>query len=562
MFKKVKRFFFLIIIFLFILSGCQTGNEANTEKDNNSNNVIDNETAESNLTPPGTFPIVKEKVEITVLLPANSMVEDYETNAFTEWYEELTNVKVNFEVSPVGASAETLNLRLTGSDLPDVFMGMGVSRAQEMIYGSQGVFLPLNDLIEEQGHFIKEAFKEKPQYEKSITTPDGNIYALPEINECYHCSVPYKMWMNESFLTELNLKVPETTDDFYEVLKAFKEKDPNKNGKADEVPLAGAIRPGATKSVETQVEMFLMNAFVYTPGTRMYLDDGEIQVSYNQPGWKEGIKYLNKLYSEGLLAGESFTQDEQQLRQLGENADAPILGAFPGIYLGNGTEIGSDSGRWLDYITVPSLTGPNGERFTEKDHYQLTTGKFVITNASENPEVALRWADGFFDEEVMNRAYNGIPGVDYVEAGEDEISIDGGKAKYTLITPYGTITNNHWYQPIPAYNSSEARLSWSAGDDPAQNNEVILYNQSRDNYDPYGIPIEMQVPPLYFTEEQSMELADIEKTIKDYVDQMLSRFVTNDLDIDKEWDNYLSTLDSMNLERLIELNQDAYDALQ
>lgn len=76
----------------------------------------------------------------------------------------------------------------------------------------------------------------------AITAPDGNIYALPSINDCYHCSMAQKMWIYKPWLDKLGLDVPTTTDELYTVLKAFKDKDPNGNGKADEVPLTGAPR--------------------------------------------------------------------------------------------------------------------------------------------------------------------------------------------------------------------------------------------------------------------------------------------------------------------------------
>ncbi|MBD2845962.1 extracellular solute-binding protein [Paenibacillus sp. IB182496] len=557
--KKWTRMSILLLAAMLVLAACSGNNGGSAETEAGEGNG--SASGSVVLTEPGAFPIVEEPVELTVLIAGDSNVEDFQTNAFTKWYEEQTNVKVNFEVAPVGGSAETLNLRLASGDLPDIFLGMGVSRAQEMIYGPQGVFQPLNDLIEEHGYYMKQAFEEQPKYYDALVTPDGNIYSLPEINECYHCSMPFKLWMYEPFLEAIGMTMPQSTEEFYTVLKAFKEDDPNGNGKADEIPLAGAIRPGASKAVELQVEMFLMNAFVYTPSTRMYLEDGSVTTSFTQSGWKEGLKYLNRLYADGLIAGESFTQDEQQLRQLGEHAEAPILGAFPGIYVGNGAEIGGASGRWLDYTTVPPLEGPDGVRYAVSNPYQFTSGKAVITTAAEHPEVALRWLDGFFDEDIMNRAQMGIPGEDFKEAGEGAASIDGGVARFESITPYGGITNNHWYQKAPAYNSSAARLSWSAGDSPEVNLEVILYNETHDNYAPYQAPLAMAIPNLYFTEEQSTELADLEKTIKDYVDQSLARFIIGEMDVDAEWDSYLANLSSMGLERMIAIYQEAYDAV-
>ena len=69
---------------------------------------------------------------------------------------------------------------------------------------------------------------EEVSYLKSaMTAPDGNIYALPKVNECLHCTYGQRMWINTTWLEKLGLEMPTTTDEFYQVLKAFKEQDPN-----------------------------------------------------------------------------------------------------------------------------------------------------------------------------------------------------------------------------------------------------------------------------------------------------------------------------------------------
>lgn len=57
----------------------------------------------------------------------------------------------------------------------------------------------------------------------------------------------------------------------------------------------------------------------------------------------------------------------------------------------------------------------------------------------------------------------------------------------------------------------------------------------------------MAVPQLFFTDEQAAELSDLSKTINDYVDEMMARFVIGDADLNKDWDTYLQTLEGMNL---------------
>ncbi|GGH81330.1 ABC-type glycerol-3-phosphate transport system substrate-binding protein [Pullulanibacillus pueri] len=103
------------------------------------------------VTDPDTFPIVKDKVTLTVLIPSNSLVKDFNTNDFTKWYEKKTGVHVKWEIIPEDGAAEKLNLMLASGDLPDVIMHMPVTKSQLMVYGKKGVFQSLNNLIDKYG---------------------------------------------------------------------------------------------------------------------------------------------------------------------------------------------------------------------------------------------------------------------------------------------------------------------------------------------------------------------------------------------------------------------------
>lgn len=105
--------------------------------------------------------------------------------------------------------------------------------------------------------------------------------------------------------------------------------------------------------------------------------------------------------------------------------------------------------------------------------------------------------------------------------------------------------------------TDEFRLSEMTTDE--QPLEKLLYEETKEKYEPYKPDDDMVVPPLYFNEEQSAELAEIESTIQNYVDETNARFISGDEDIEKGWDKYLETLDSMNLGRYIEIYQEAYD---
>lgn len=503
----------------------------------------------------GVFPIVKEKITLRVMTGTNPAVEDFDTNAFTKYFEEKTNIHVEWEI----ATAEKLNLALASGDLPDVIMTMDVTPEQQALYGEQGVLLPLNDYIDKYGVNTKKMFKESPLVEPTITSADGNIYALPAPNECYHCSMRQKLWIYEPWLKELKLDMPTTIDEFYEVLKAFKTKDPNKNGIADEIPFSGAPQMSQSSTLTTSIENFLMNSFTYAPYSRMYVnDEDKVDVPFNKDGWKEGLKFLHKLYDEGLMDPQSLTRDPAQLVQLGENPGVPILGAASGPNMSVLTQFNGASGRWKEYVAVPPLKGPDGVQLTQYDPYQVAPGKFVITNKANNPEAAFRFADALYDREITLRSTIGEPDVDWRWSKEGEIGLNGKPAVYKDMSQFGVTQNKHWSQTGIAYRPNSLRLGAVAdADNPL---ESILYDETKNKYEPYRVKVETVLPPLNFTVDQSQELADLSKTIYDYTNEMMARFIIGDANIDSGWEEYISTLEGMNLARYLEIYQEAYES--
>jgi len=558
--KKIHFILIAVMTLSLVLAGCSNSNPSNSSDPSNkpTNSAAAPTGSDTQLTTEaGTYPIVNEEYTLKVLVRGNPLVENYETNEFTKWYEEKTGIHVEWEVVPEQSGQEKLNLALASGDYPDVILNFNVQPAQQMIYGTEGVFMPLNELIDQYGVETKKLFADKPEVQKAITAPDGNIYSLPEINECYHCSMYQKMWLYEPWLEKLNLEIPTTTDELYNVLKAFKEQDPNDNGVADEIPMAIT-----SKSWGSQIDAFLMNSFIYNPifgnTKRMYVKDGTLDVSFNKEEWREGLRYMNKLYTDGLLAPESFTQDGNQLIQIGENPDTAILGASTGGHQGVFTQLAGDSGRWLEYKSIPALKGPSGAQYAPLDLVGMNMGSFIITNKAKNPEIAFRWADGLYDYETTLRSNYGRPGEEWRDAEAGEIGINGEPAKWAELLSYGGVQNVNYAQTGPALRSNEFRLSSvNKGEDDL---EVILYNETKNNYEPYASNEYFTVPSLYMTNEQATEFADLSKTIHDYVDEMVARFVIGDASLDNEWDTYLKNLEGMNVKRMVEIYQEAYDA--
>ena len=153
---------------------------------------------------------------------------------------------------------QKLNLVLASGELPDVIINFGIPLDQQQTLADQGLIIPVDDLIAKYGDEFAKVLEDMPQIKEVYSLSDGKMYSLPHINECYHCTLSQKAWIYKPWLDKLGLEVPTTTDELYTVLKAFKEKDPNGNGKADEIPWSGA----QTGSWHAEIDQFIMNAFV------------------------------------------------------------------------------------------------------------------------------------------------------------------------------------------------------------------------------------------------------------------------------------------------------------
>lgn len=121
--------------------------------------------------------------------------------------------------------------------------------------------------------------------------------------------------INKSWLDKLGLKVPDTIDDLYNVLKAFKEQDPNGNGKQDEIPF-----------IELSNDLISPFGIADLNNNFMVVKDGNAVYYPISEEYKEGLKWESKLFKDGLLDKEVFTQDETMRSAKFLNPDAPIVG--------------------------------------------------------------------------------------------------------------------------------------------------------------------------------------------------------------------------------------------
>jgi len=265
----------------------------------------------ANVTTPGQLPIVRDTVTFQVAMRQNTNVENYETNHYTKMIEEKCNVKLDFLIYPAAnPGLEKLLIEIAGGGLlPELFINFGFSDEVIFNLGQEGIALPLNDYFEKWAYFFPRQLEKVTN--KSIWqwmhSADGNIYYFPFVSEQIGEIFSIRAWMNQKWLDTLNLKMPETTAEFRTVLEAFRDRDPNGNGRRDEVPLIGCV------AERGRVADFLINAFIYNDiRDRLLVTNGRVDVIYNKPEYREALIYVRDLMADGLLHEQLFTMSAAQ----------------------------------------------------------------------------------------------------------------------------------------------------------------------------------------------------------------------------------------------------------
>ncbi len=490
-------------------------------------------------------PLTEEPATLSVYVPKPQYVEDLETNAFTLWYEQQTGVHIEWQIAS-GNQTQAINLMFASGDYPDIIMNCYVSKSEQMVYGEQGILLDLKPLIEEQTIYLKQILQAREDIRKSITTPEGKIYGLPIVNEVYHSKYPSKMWVNQTWLDNLGLDIPQTTEEFYQMLVAFRDRDPNGNGLQDEAPLAATGELGANG-----YDDYLLNAFLYNDDHRVMQQDGTAVFTANQLAYREGLRYLHRLYSEGLLYKDSLILDRKRLQKMVEQGDESTVGAVPAMWYGIFCDVAS-SERYREYTAIPPLTGPTGLRQTPFYNNKASGWDINITSACKEPGLAIQWIDWFYSEEGTFTSQNGMEGEGWRYAKPGETGLDGNQAVWARLQPFGVMQNKSWMN-LGVYYMDERIRQGMMVDPAGEQTEQDLYQATKQNYEPYAV--DHYIRDSFLAPDQYSEFTQLRLQINSEVKQAMVAFVSGEKSLDTDWDAYVERLEEIGLARYMEIYQ-------
>jgi putative aldouronate transport system substrate-binding protein len=516
------------------------------------------------LSAPGVLPITKEKSTLDVFIATVAYgYTDFATNSAVTDFEAATNVHLNLTTAAEGAT-EKVNLLLNSGQYPEVIIGAGPLGASDLVkYGAtEKIYLPLNNLIEQHAPNIKAYYAKYPFVKESMTSSDGNMYGIPTIDSgakvIGHGSIGDKLWINTAWLTKLGLKTPTTTEEFRTVLRAFKTRDPNGNGRADEIPLTGAANTWAADPW-----LFLLNAFGYYDGLDK-LQNNVFSPTVNQDYIRDGLAYIKSLYDEGLIDPAAFTQTLDQLGAVGNNPNTVILGAAACGHLAMAVDINNVE-RAKMYTALEPLTGPSGYRGIPYagDEIRPTSAHLVITDKCKNPALAIKWADAWCTEYWAVRGNWGPKGVAWADADPGTFGMDGKTpAKYKYLTSYGSqesmARNDRIENTFRLLEENWKGLFQVVGDitDPA-NYEARLVQETV-KLSAYAANVQI-IPPLAYDEDTAARMSQISTPLNDFVKSSFVEFITGKRNLTTDWNTYKQNLEQLGLSEYVRIRQAAYN---
>ena len=529
--------------------------QTNTQTDdglhvNDLNNTGKKATLKNNCYSTG-YPIADKTVTFNVMIKDYTNQANYKTMKINEFFAKKMNVKLNYTLVGQAEVKQKLLLAYTSGNLPDMMIGMApYSIGEQWSYVKQGLLVQLDDYIKDYAPNVQRLLKQNAQAKYSITAEDGHYYSLPMLNEANREKVSQGLYINKTWLDTLKLSVPTSTNSLMKVLTAFKDNDPNGNGKKDEIPLllqawnSTGILPGCLYGP--------FGLAVYGGWGEYSIDDnGKWRSNFTTQNYKTALTYYRTLYKNGLIDPDWFANGDEDVKAK-LNTKAVTVGAF----VADNAYAYMDAARADNYVFVPTFR----DKSVEKACWSITGVEycwgewFTVTKACKYPEIAVRFADYFYSLEGTLTALQGPQGFNWGVKSDGTIYMTENyyKSKYknSDLTPGYPLPN---YASAAYYNLIDKTNSKYLSQDERKSLQA-----DKDRVAAYIKAAPKNIYPSIVRRSDEVAGADSEKLVE-YVREMTVKFLNSSVDINVFWDNYVSVCHSLGSEDITALNQKAYD---
>lgn len=540
--KNVKKLLCLMLAGAMLVGGCgqETQNAGETALESAAESQSTGEVQEDSVQVSGKGPIVEEKVTYTLACQLSPNWGNPADGEFWQKLEEETNVHIEWITYLETEANEKFKLLMASGDYPDGFIGaLGGSDSDIITYGSEGIYIPLNDLIDQYApNFKRRVSEEYPSVMKMITCADGNIYGMPSI--LYNPDIYNNTFINKKWLDAVGADVPTTTEEFAEVLRKFRDEDPNGNGEADEIPMTFIFSDWGASDHGPYFGAF---GYPLSPDYLM-IDNKEVKYLGAEESFKEGAEWLGSLYAEGLVDRDVFTQDSSGMVA---KVSSNTVGVFSSWDR-------TDAGEYADdYVALMPLKGPNGEQNALVEGITgFYNGRFMITDKAKNPEILMQWIDRFY--ESMEVGLNATYGI-----GPDESKAWYYDENGDIVFKSGDDLPEEQIRGQQQLPFAPAILGSGAGEflgNPDKNEIIEEMHQYAGKFEDGTWE---RWPICYVTVEEKEDIATTETDLQSYSKNQLAKWIAGESDVNADWDSYLKELENIGLSHYLQVKQEIYD---
>lgn len=549
--KAVKRVLAILMICAMTVSmaGCggskegksngnteSSGNTVTKEADNSSQGGESTASTEGEVV---SYPLnTKDELSIwsNVLKPEQSYT-DYTQSPFHTGLAEKTGVQVKWEFPTEGSDAtQAYNLMLAENNLPDIIWWTFLSSGDAKRLIDEGVIRDLSELLPKYAPNYWKFLQENEHFDKSMKTDEGEYFGFGSFREDAWQATYAGPVIRKDWLDALKLDIPQTIEEWDNVLKAFKD-----NYNATLTFATGRMSPGLASGFDT----------FGTLGLTTYLNtDGKVEVAQAKTEWKNYIAKLQEWYKEGLIDSDVATLDDTGVRTkaLNNEVGASVTSI---AQLSNWIADAKAEGTGAEWIGIPYPVETKGDvvhAIQAEDTVSIYCAAVSTSCPEEKLETALRWLDYGFTEEGFRYWNYGDEGKTYtMENGQPKFTsliMDAPEGISSALDKYcGTqwtcigIQAKSMVQQKNAAESVAAVDTWTANTDY----QTYLY--------PAGVSM---------TTEESNEYSTVFNALNTYASEMSLKYLVGEESLDG-YDKYVSKLQDMGLQRVIDIKQAAYD---
>ncbi|WP_130858846.1 extracellular solute-binding protein [Gracilibacillus phocaeensis] len=370
----IRKYIMICLITVIIaLVGCSDNESANNESDNSS-----------------------DRMNIRVFVPTFSTEPPKDSSPVLEEIEEYTDKDISMEWVPNSNLEDKFNITLSSGDLPHVMYIP--SKSPSFISAVEdGAFWELGPYLDDYPNL-----SQANDIILNNSSVNGEIYGVYRSRDLGRNGVIIR----KDWLDNLGLEEPETINQFYDMLKAFTEEDPDGNGEDDTYGMVVSKFEGPWDAMQT---------WFGVPNQWGEDDEGNLYPFFLDDHYLDALNFFKQLYDEGLVNDDFAVMDPAQW------SDEVVAGKA-GVQVNVLDEghriqekmIEADPDNPDPITVITAAEGPDGLFNLPTSGYSglLAISKTAVKTEEELAEV-LDFLDKLNDEEMQIMAENGIEGQHY-----------------------------------------------------------------------------------------------------------------------------------------------------